>query len=509
MRGWHMYNKIQELKGQGFSARKVARMIRSSRNTVSKYWDMRPEEYAAKYRTANRLTALTAYEPAIVKWLEAYPCMTAAQVTDWLYEKHSVDASERTVRRLVAALRERHGIARKSEPRREYEAVEELPKGQQAQLDFGEKTVRQADSGRYVKLYFAVFMLSYSRYKWGIFQDRPFTSSALVSAMYGFFEYIGGMPRQLVYDQDSIIVVSENGGDIIHTQAFAAFLADTRLEVRVCRKSDPESKGMIESCVKFVKGNFMANRLYMGLGIWNESFEHWLVRTGNSKRHGTTKRRPVEMFEEEKIHLLPLFGAAPVSVAEEPERTVRVDNTILYMSNRYSLPIGTYGKHKTVFIRVDDGKLEIMDRAGDTLAVHQLNMGKGRLVKLECHRRDRTARTNELLEKTIALLGEEFREYLARVCVEKPRYVREQLEIVVRACESYGRGRMLEAMEYCQNMALYSANDLSDAARSLGVPLAPEVAPRIPVEGERYHIQVQKRPLSVYTEVATGSGALQ
>jgi transposase len=77
------------------------------------------------------------------------------------------------------------------------------------------------------------------------------------------------MPRQLVYDQDAIIVVSENGGDIIHTKAFAAFLAESKLAVRVCRKSDPETKGLIEASVKFVKGNFMENRLYTSLEIWN------------------------------------------------------------------------------------------------------------------------------------------------------------------------------------------------------------------------------------------------
>ena len=61
------------------------------------------------------------------------------------------------------------------------------------------------------------------------------------------------MPKQLVYDQDSVIVVSENNGDIIHTHAFAAFLQETKLDVLVCRKSDPQSKGKIEAVVRFIK----------------------------------------------------------------------------------------------------------------------------------------------------------------------------------------------------------------------------------------------------------------
>jgi len=248
-----MYSKIQVMKEQEFSTRQVSRTIRISRNTISKFWEMKPEEYAEAYKAVNRMTALTAYEPVVVKWLETYPCMTAAQVRDWLEERHQLDAGDRTVRRFVARIWERYGITRKEELR------------------------------RYIKLYFVVFTLSYSRYKWGLFQERPFISTDLVRALYGCFYCFGGMPQQLVYDQDSIIVVSDNGGDIIHTQAFAAFLAETKLDVRVCRKSDPESKGMIEAKVKFVKGNFMENRLYMGIELWNQSFEDWLERTGNGQ----------------------------------------------------------------------------------------------------------------------------------------------------------------------------------------------------------------------------------
>ena len=506
MKGWHMYSKIQAMKEEGFSIRQVSRLIRVSRNTVSKYWGMNPEEYAETYKAVNRMTALKAYEVIVLKWLETYPCMTAAQVRDWLMERHQLDAADRTVRSFVAGLREKSGLTRKTEPRRIYEAVEELPKGYQLQLDFGEKTARYAYASRYVKLYFAVFTLSYSKYKWGCFQERPFTSSDLVRALYQCFYYFGGTPRQLVYDQDSLIVVSENNGDIIHTQNFATFLLETKLGIRVCRKADPESKGLIESSVKFVKGNFMENRLYMDIDIWNQSFEEWLERTGNGQKHGTTKRKPSEMFMEEQEHLLPLYGMAPAEIKEEMDRTVRQDNTIIYLSNRYSVPLGTYGKEKTVYLSAKNGELEIMDKAGETLAIHQISTEKGKLIKHPSHRRDKESKIKEMLDKTLALLGSEFHEYLTAICEEKPRYAREQLSLVVSACETYGRERMLEAMRYCQSLALYSANDLNDAAKTMFGKPEPLTQPtRLPVEDERYHTPVQKRELSVYADIAAES----
>jgi hypothetical protein len=38
---------------------------------------MDPDEYAETYKTISRVTALTAYTPVVLKWLETYPCMTA------------------------------------------------------------------------------------------------------------------------------------------------------------------------------------------------------------------------------------------------------------------------------------------------------------------------------------------------------------------------------------------------------------------------------------------------
>ena len=174
------------------------------------------------------------------------------------------------------------------------------------------------------------------------------------------------------------------------------------------------------------------------------------------------------------------------------------------------MPYGTYTRIKQVFLAVEDGKLQIMDRAGEILATHELCTDKGRLIRPESHRRDRDARVRELLDKTIALLGVEFKSYLEILVERKPRYVKDQFVIVHRACETYGRESALAAMRYCQERELYSANDLRDAAGMMAGQLPPsKPASRLPVEDERYHVTVEKRALSVYAEVAAGNGVDQ
>ncbi|KAF1084342.1 hypothetical protein SPSYN_02118 [Sporotomaculum syntrophicum] len=84
--------------------------------------------------------------------------------------------------------------------------------------------------------------------------------------------------------------IRKSHGDIIYTYEFEKFKQAEQLKIFLCRKADPESKGRIESVVKYIKNNFLPNRYFMGIDLLNQSFEAWLSRTGNAKVHGTTKK---------------------------------------------------------------------------------------------------------------------------------------------------------------------------------------------------------------------------
>jgi hypothetical protein len=101
-------------------------------------------------------------------------------------------------------------------------------------------------------------------------------------------------------------VVSENAGDLLLTAEFQTYRQQRNLNIHLCRKADPESKGKIENVVGFIKKNFAKHRMFHHIDTWNEQSEHWLDRTGNGKVHNTTKKRPVEVYALEKQHLRPI-----------------------------------------------------------------------------------------------------------------------------------------------------------------------------------------------------------
>jgi transposase len=472
-----MYIQIQELKGLGFSKRKTAKTLFISRDTVKTYWDLSPEEYVTKSQRIRKQSNLSKYEPVMLNWLSAYPSMTSAQVYDWLLEHYKVDVSERAVRRYVGVLRKENGIEKTSQPR-DYESVDELPMGHQMQVDFGEKSMRTPD-GQYVKVHFIGVVLSHSRYKWGYFLDRPFCSADLVRCLDMCFAELGGVTHELVFDQDSIVAINENYGDIIYTYEFEKYRQRLGLNIRLCRKADPESKGKVESVVKYVKINFLPNRLYMGLDILNRSFEEWLVRTGNGKVHGTTKKVPAEVFELERTHLRPILFTEDISTDESIYRKVRKDNTILYESNRYSLPLGTYNKEKEVKIETAEDKLVVWQAFGDyIIAEHPLSHGKGQLIKNNNHRRNTEQGIDELfslMSNQLDGLGDDF---LSEIRKRKSRYVRDQYGLIDTLIQKKGVSAVITAIEYCRKHELFSATDLRDTLEYLESQAKPGEPPK-------------------------------
>jgi len=167
-----------------------------------------------------------------------------------------------------------------------------------------------------------------------------FNARELVSADDLAFRYFGGRTTEIVYDQDRVMAVSENAGDLILTEVFAAYSQYAGFSVHLCRGHNPQSKGKIEAVIKYVKNNFLTCREYPGVSRLNSDGLSWLERTANEKKHETTKMVPNRVFLEESKHLRPV----PTLSEPVPPQTaiIRPTNVIHYRQNRYSVPTGRF-----------------------------------------------------------------------------------------------------------------------------------------------------------------------
>ncbi len=321
------------------------------------------------------------------------------------------------------------------------------------------------------------------------------------------FQYYDGIAEEIVYDQDNLIAVSENAGDLILTTAFQQYVQQRKFRVYLCRKADPESKGKIENVVKYVKNNFAKNRVYSTLEDWNDRSLNWLERTGNYKVHNTTKKRPYEVFLLEKQHLRKISD--PLSFesnyTESITRNVRKDNTVHFRSNRYSLPLGTYTKLAHVRLYSADNSLKICDPStGEVIADHPISLEKGRLIKNRNHSRERSTSLEVMKQELITLLAhDKAKDYIDKISTDYGRYRRDQFSLIKKVAQENAEWTHL-ALEKCINENLYSANAFRDVVdflhrTKLDQPIKLEENRKLPVD-----IAVQTRNMDEYLQLMGG-----
>lgn len=504
------YQEIRRLSKEGFSKSAIAKMLGISRNTVIDYLNMSPEEFGDFISSLqSREKKLDPFHDQILEWLREYPDLSGAQVYDWLEEKCNFkEVAENTVRNYVNELRDRYHIPKMTTVRT-YAAVPELPMGQQIQVDFGQTVVKDR-GGHNHRLYCIAFILSHSRYKYVEWLDRPFRTADMIRMHENAFHYFGGMSKEIVYDQDALLAVSENAGDLILTAEFTKYHQTRQFTIYLCRKSDPESKGKIEQTVKYVKNNFSKHRVFDNIMDWNQSCLAWLKRTGNKKIHHNTKKRPIEVHALEKQHLQKVSGTYIFEniLVSSITRTIQKDNVIRYKGNRYSVPRGTFrsGAPNIAYVQEDEGWLIIrLKQTGSIVAKHKISCERGLIISEPAHRELNTSKRDYYIQQLEDTFQEtEMIQWLIEELKKRyPRHLNDQLKVLLQAIKMYPN-HFDRALKEMKKLNMTSANDFRDIAHSLAIQSQKE-SPASPQPNQKYKdLIAPERSEDIYLKVLAG-----
>ena len=456
-----MYFKIHELQRDGRSVSQISSDLLINRRTIIKYLSMNEQAYEAfLIQQSERQKELLPYTSFVKERLELYQDTSAAQLHDWLKAQY-VDfpkVNPKTVFNFVHWVRGKFNLP-KINIYRQHHPVEELPYGQQAQVDFGEYHLRTSTHKR-VKVFFFTFVLSRSRFKYVWFTDRYFTTELAIQAHEQAFAYIKGMPDEIVYDQDTLFISNENHGDIILTDSFRAYTREKEFKLHFCRKADPQSKGKVENVVKYVKQNFLYNRTYHNIETLNDDAMGWLGRTANALPHTFTQKAPFSELNIEQPFLKPYTASIPKVISVS--YTIRKDNTISYKSNLYSLPLGSYqGRGSQVAVWVEQQELVILVKDAKESFRHEIAKGKGLKIFNTDHRRDKSSAIDEMIEGLCVLLENpnQGRQWMQIIRSAMPRYIRDQLMIIKQNIEGVEKSLVSKALNYCLDNKITSASD--------------------------------------------------
>ena len=374
MLGEEMYHRIKSMSGT-YSLRVIAKETSTSVNTVRKYQEIGLEEasnYIGKLKRRSQFDIALSY---IKEQYKHYPWITVVKLHTNLQKQYPEITGS------ISAL-EKYLKSHKIKPEgkvRNYAPVIETVDGGQVQVDMGESSVEFTNIG-YKKVYFIVFVYSYSRKMFVKFQHKPFNTEDFILAHLESFYYFEVIPKECVYDQTKLVAIHEQYREVLFNKQFSRFALEYEFLPRVCEGYDPESKGKVERAIQYVKKNFIYASKFSNIICLQEECRVWLNEVANVRIHGTTNFKPDDLFEAEKVYLCPYY----FTYDDRNHRKVDKTGLIKYNGNNYSVPY--FYQRKEVAVKEVDGNLHIYDiEKKMKIAEHPISLIKGKINKKDHH----------------------------------------------------------------------------------------------------------------------------
>jgi len=287
---------------------------------------------------------------------------TAKHIYERLTNEYHFQGAESTVRGYV-------GQRRKQLHSQVFIPLEYEP-GSVAQVDFGEAQVLIAGESVTAQLF--CLRLGYSK--------QPFVTGLPTQAQEAFFEghvraftFLGGVPRELVYDNLKAAVKRILEGRSREEQAaFIALRSHYLFGSRFCTPGQAHEKGLAEGLVGYSRRNWLVP--VPEFATW-EGFNAYLLE--KCQAEGQRRLRGMEMtigeaFALEQAHLLPLPSRPYPCCTMQPVQPNGF-GLVTFQINRYSVPADH--AHEALWLRAFVDRVEVTN-GRQTLAVHPRCYGR-------------------------------------------------------------------------------------------------------------------------------------
>ncbi len=349
MRSALEWARVQALAADGLSQRKIARRLGINRRTVAR---LVASEEPPRYRRAAVGSQLDSLEPVLRRLLDEWPQIKAPRATELLREEYSYRGSVDVVRR---RLRELRPSQVRPAQRTGYRP------GQVMQLDWAELPTRPKLLGRERRLYALLASLPYSGAQTAFF-SLEMTIESFLEGHVRAFEWLGGVPRECVYDNLRSVVARRDGDEVVWNRRFLHLRGHYGFHASACTPASPREKGSVEAAVRYLKSGFWPARRFGSLAELDGQYAAWRDRVCNRRRHATGRFPVAERLAEERSALRPL---APARFDWASARSVRVplDGYLRHGRNFYRAPERLV--HEQVELRFDRDEVWLCHRGAE------------------------------------------------------------------------------------------------------------------------------------------------
>jgi len=400
-------------------------------------------------------------------------------------------------------LKQQHGEVIANVPVR----FEGLP-AEYLQVDWGEVPAfpftQQAPGPRY----FLACRLKYSRWMWVRF-TTDMRQETFLRGLIDCCAAMGFVPWVCVFDN---LKVATSGRDDqyqpIWTPALLHVAAELGFHPEACTPGAANQKGSVESLVKFVKGNFLAGRVFADDADLAQQVTEWLTSV-NSRRSRATDVAPHDRLAAEAAQ----GGALPATAHDygflRPGRVSR-ESLVAVEGNQYSVPVPHVGAPVTV--RLHRERVVIW-RDAERLADHERAPdGAHRRIVVPEHFAPLFAKKPRaqlmLYRQALLDLDPIAYAYVSVLSRRQRARLREEMLGLYALLQRYGPSDLLAAMDLAAQANAYGADYLgtllAQPRPALGVLTRESATPPLTLPGLPVQAEID-RQLTLYEAYAHGA----
>ncbi len=337
MRSEVEWAQVRALAADGVSQREIARRLGINRRTVKRLIEA---SESPRYERLAEGSMLDPLEAVIRKLIADWPQIKAPRVTEVLRNDYGFIGSVDLVRRRMAALRP-------SEVRPAQRTG--YRPGQVMQVDWAEMPTRPKIAGRERRVYALICSLPYSGASTAHF-SLDMTAESFLEGHVRAFEWLGGVPRECVYDNLRSAVARREGDVITWNQRFVQLRGHYAFHATACTPATPREKGSVEGAVRHTKTGFWPARRFESLGELDRLYADWRDRVALPRRHATARHI---VAERPAVEREALRGLPPVCFDAAGRRSSRVplDGYLKHAGSFYRAPKALV--HQRVELRFD------------------------------------------------------------------------------------------------------------------------------------------------------------
>ena len=362
MRSAMEWAQVRTLAADGVSQREIARRLGINARTVKRLVEA---DEPPRYARSPAGSILDPLEPVIRKLLDEVPDLKAPRLTELLRDDFGYTGSVDLVRKRLAQMRPRP--VERAAQRTGYRP------GQVMQVDWAEMPTRPKLCGRERRVYALICSLPFSGAATAHF-SFDMTIESFLEGHVRAFEWLGGVPREMVYDNLRSAVARRDGDLVTWNPRFVQLRGHYAFHATACTPATPREKGSVEGSVRYHKTGFWPARRFSSLAELDDVYADWRERIALPRRHATGRFVVAERLAVEREALR---APPPMAFDAAGRRSTRVpvDGYLKHAASFYRAPTGLV--HQRVELRWDRDRVWIEHR-GEVVARYPRSYLAGR-----------------------------------------------------------------------------------------------------------------------------------